>query len=835
MLNYKDYEKAVFDWLMAKNKISGFTFGLRRVASNGAEKDYFIGKEVSHYFGTTFWTIPVSFPGSSGDLIQLIFQYTSNKKELIYFFECNQTKEPNSPQNQYALELIQNLKDPLEQKFGLKRAFNPNAKMYNFQIKPIKVSYENIDAMLKDVDIHLFDFINIVDKHINSLKSKYPDFKADKITGEDFKINLNKTYKRIEKYSVTGGDNPEIINNYSISKELFDIVHANLKLSKHYFSGLDAIIVKIDLKSNDQRVYYNYRKDTLIFGIGQRYVWCIDNKKNYLRYISKTPTEAVYEPFEKGKEAYLNSTHDFSRQDILDLTIAPIQETLASTAVSGFLRYNKSDFEKMVFDKEFRQAVFDKTIHVFEKDLINHEHDMSTTLNQILYGPPGTGKTYHTINKALAIIESKPIESIIQEKREVLKARFKDYVDAGQIVFTTFHQSMSYEDFVEGIKPLIEEDNEGNKQVVYDVKAGILKQLVGNIRLQKKNTSFTKNYSFDDAWNELLELVNEASNKELEYKLDILTPNLGMLVKDITSNGNLTLKPSKGGLKEYVVSYTRAKKLQEAFPDLSLVKNIDKEFRAVVGGLNSTAYWSVINFINTKIAANTQEGIKNDKEIKKNYVLIIDEINRGNVSAIFGEMITLIEDSKREGKEEALEVTLPYSKEKFSVPSNLHIIGTMNTADRSVESLDTALRRRFVFEEMLPITDLEELTYDIFDYTAGDVLRRINMRIEKLIDRDHCIGHAYFIGKNEETIIDSFYKNIIPLLQEYFFGDYGKIGLVLGKGFVRLKKEEKNIFADFDYDYVDDLESKPIYEIIDYRNHNEEFLSFEQAIQDLMH
>src|SRR5690606_1655911 len=148
-----------------------------------------------------------------------------------------------------------------------------------------------------------------------------PDFKADQITGEDFKNYLNKTYKRIEKYSVTGDDNPEIVNSYSISKELFDIVHANLKLSKHYFSGLDAIIVKIDLKSNDQRVYYNYRKDRLIFGIGQRYVWCIDNKKNYLRYISKTPIEAVYEPFEKGKEAYLNSTHDFSRQDIHDLTI----------------------------------------------------------------------------------------------------------------------------------------------------------------------------------------------------------------------------------------------------------------------------------------------------------------------------------------------------------------------------------------------------------------------------------------------------------------------------------------------------------------------------------
>ena len=175
---------------------------------------------------------------------------------------------------------------------------------------------------------------------------------------------------------------------------------------------------------------------------------------------------------------------------------------------------------------------------------------------------------------------------------------------------------------------------------------------------------------------------------------------------------------------------------------------------------------------------------------------------------------------------------LPYSKKKFSVPQNLYIIGTMNTADRSVEALDTALRRRFVFEEVLPQPEL--LKEDIYGFDASAILKRINQRIEKLIDRDHCIGHAYFIGKNESTIIDSFYKNIIPLLQEYFFGDYGKIVLVLGKGFVRLKKEESNVFADFDYDYVDDLASKPIYEIIDYRTKQEIDLSFEKAIQYLM-
>src|SRR5690606_33016380 len=272
---------------------------------------------------------------------------------------------------------------------------------------------------------------------------------------------------RIEKHSAKAKNDQQLVNRDNISKELFDIVHANLEQSKYYFAGLDAIIEKVDLKANDQRVYYNYRKHRLIFGVGQRYIWCIDSKKNHLRYISKVPTELLNEPFEKGKEAYLNSTQDFSRHDIPDLTIVPIQETLSITTVSGFLRYNKSDFEKMVFDKEFRQAVFDNTIDVIEEYLINYDHDMSAPLNQILYGPPGTGKTYHTINKAVAI--ANPTFDLNQD-RSYIKAEYQRLVEEGQIVFTTFHQSMSYDDFVEGIKPDLTEDSEGNKQVIYEFK-----------------------------------------------------------------------------------------------------------------------------------------------------------------------------------------------------------------------------------------------------------------------------------------------------------------------------------------------------------------------------
>lgn len=286
-------------------------------------------------------------------------------------------------------------------------------------------------------------------------------------------------------------------------------------------------------------------------------------------------------------------------------------------------------------------------------------------------------------------------------------------------------------------------------------------------------------------------------------------------------------------------------------------------------------YTSILNKLAAYSSDNTQ------KEELQNFVLIIDEINRGNISQIFGELITLIEEDKRLGNDESLEITLPYSKEKFGVPPNLYIIGTMNTADRSVEALDTALRRRFSFEEMPPKPELlnpsamiENLLWEYksyewtdkeylaeenklfsvlgvsedfkkekegiweqmkedkknnivresgyfqrFDFERIDfekLLTIINNRIEKLIDKDHAIGHAYFIGKDNTTIRDSFYKNIIPLLQEYFFGDYGKIGLVLGKGFVKKKVTESSVFAAFD-DYESDYSERESYEIIDYR------------------
>jgi hypothetical protein len=198
------------------------------------------------------------------------------------------------------------------------------------------------------------------------------------------------------------------------------------------------------------------------------------------------------------------------------------------------------------------------------------------------------------------------------------------------------------------------------------------------------------------------------------------------------------------------------------------------------------------------------------------YAVFVDEINRGNVARIFGELITLLEPDKRLGAEHELIVTLPHSRTRFGVPRNLYVIGTMNTADRSVEALDAALRRRFDFEELAPRPDLLDFTIE-GNVDPEDLLRAVNRRLEKLYDRDHCIGHAYLMGlKDDPTLANLkrvFKDKILPLLQEYFFGDWGKIGLVLGRDFVCRRELRGVELAEFEHDDREALNERPSWEL----------------------
>jgi len=327
------------------------------------------------------------------------------------------------------------------------------------------------------------------------------------------------------------------------------------------------------------------------------------------------------------------------------------------------------EYERCIEDikEKFPNREFSEISHeAFIQPLNNDGEELDLNLNTILYGPPGTGKTYSTSKKAVYIIDSNWCtknnidgETQLADKQvEKIKQKYDDFTNSGQIVFTTFHQSFSYEDFIQGISAKLDED--GNLR--YEVNPGIFKKLCD----------------------------------------------------------------------------------------------------------------------------------KADENPDKKYVLIIDEINRGNISKIFGELITLLEKDKRKGAKNALAVKLPHSKDGdlFSIPSNVHVIGTMNTADKSLANMDLALRRRFDFEEIPP-------KYDLLDgrilegVDIGQLLKTINQRIEVLIDRDHLIGHSYMLDVDSlDGLKKVFEKKIIPLLQEYFYDDWQRIRWVLNDH----RKDQENQF-----------------------------------------
>jgi len=394
------------------------------------------------------------------------------------------------------------------------------------------------------------------------------------------------------------------------------------------------------------------------------------------------------------------------------------------------------------YSGEIPQLYFSQLKNIPEENIQKSSKETSMKpqpLNQILYGPPGTGKTYNTINKALEIIDGE-----VPENRKEAKERYDELRELGQIEFITFHQSYGYEEFVEGIKADLDSDD-----IKYILEDGILKKLVKKA-LQKESIN--------------LNGLDFSKCISINQKFKTLTGNEFEVV-DV--NSKIKVKNSQN--KEYSLSRE------------SILEYLEEQ-----------------NFDDTKGHYSYQPIIAKEifDKLKNNYILIIDEINRGNISKIFGELITLIEPSKRIGKKEEIKLTLPNSKESFGVPSNLYIIGTMNTADRSIAQIDTALRRRFEFVEMMPkpelIADSSKKPIVIDEIKVQEVLKAINERIEYIYDREHTIGHSYFMPLIEtptkEKLDEIFKVNIIPLLAEYFYGDWADIIEVLNdNGFIEEK------------------------------------------------
>lgn len=669
-----------------------------------------------------------------------------------------------------------------------------------------------------------------------------------------------------------------------------------------FFSSLNEIVSRFQLKNDDPRISFSTPRSQqkyLSATVGQRYIIALENKS--------TPNEISFELgligtrkdeglFKNGRGFMKTGEYESHSADEIppayyyfDDKAIPFEEPVKQAWVkavgteldnvksSSFRKHHNPLFFKAVVDPNYREYLMNK--------IFNSNKPMNDlALNQIFFGPPGTGKTYHTIHEAIRIADPDFYKDN-ESNHEALRGRFNELLitdwknpQKGKISFCTFHQSFSYEDFIEGIKPIITdvEADERNESLKYTIEDGIFKRMADrarhyssitaqqdkkNIHLSESEYAAAQFYKLSLGDSQKAEdqaiydyciensciAIGFMSTFDLKgydeqriYKL-AEQEKLGRFEAQAMCYFSLYLKEgnyvivSKGNLKvraigkvkgtyyykeDAGITYKHFRKVEWIITgaDIPVEEVYQKAFsQQSIYKLNS-AWINKDYFVKPSVASSDF--------IAPNFVLIIDEINRGNISQIFGELITLIEKDKRSGNPEALQVTLPYSKEKFNVPANLYLIGTMNTADRSIEALDTALRRRFVFREMPAkpqlIAEAGKSKGSIDGIDLVKMLEIINHRIEKLLDKDHQIGHSYLLeALTFDDLVFAFSNQIIPLLEEYFYGSMGKIGLVLGENFVNVRNGDTKDtsfarFKAFEDDTISDLATRKIYHITDH-------------------
>ena len=426
-----------------------------------------------------------------------------------------------------------------------------------------------------------------------------------------------------------------------------------------------------------------------------------------------------------------------------------------------------NDIEKIIkFSKEKDINEISKITNISKKTLSNYKsysrqyvnflqymkskNKNMKTKNIILYGAPGVGKT-HNYKRLITMIENgnneKSIFDIISKNEttnDFDNSIFEDIKNEKRIEFITFHQSYSYEDFIEGFRP--------SENSHIELEDGIFKLLCNKAKNQIKETIY-QHISFDEAFDILrtqyieneLDKIYSVSNVEI-----IIHEFKDKTIKVQSFNAKDTQYVKKSDLESVVQAI-----LNNQVQKPSDIKILDvKKDTISLGGLYYPIGKKIVEIIN-----NTKKSIE---EKEKNFYIVIDEINRGNISKIFGELITLIEEDKRDD----YEVTLPYSKEKFKIPSNLYIIATMNSTDKFIATIDIALRRRFTFLKMKP---KEELVKNI---QANKLMKDLNEHILKTINEDYQLGHSYFMNvENEDDLKFVKEYKIKPLLEEYFYGD----------------------------------------------------------------
>lgn len=743
------------------------------------------------------------------ELSQKLLEYKNNRQPLVdAFIELTGGRHYESLQNidpytflslflryQKTKNRIDKISKYTKEMFGIKTNIPNDYIGLPWQVN----NFYNVSAEVEEQNKQIDTLWNLFEAQINVDVEGVEKYFDEVMQFSWRMITLGLYMVNPQQYMSLDGGSIKVLNKYSIKRYINDIASGNGTYQKYSMIN-DEIKQKIESGELKEKSFPEIVQN------GSKYNIENDERKYFLAGFSFGGSSSQLDRF-KAEGVWEGSGNDKVNNLIMsikpnDILILKTSSTKGEKHDLPFIRIHavgivESEVEKIENSEHYRCRVnyiempetkdFDgnkygayrQTLHDCNDreviDYVNQLFAMDTTTaptpnhidkyaqilrhkkNLILQGAPGTGKTYNTAALALSICE---VTDVDLKDHDAVMQRYKQLQEEGRIGFCTFHQSMDYEDFVEGIKP-----NTEDGVVSYEVKLGIFKLIANNARKnyedsQKSREELQKQKSIEDKIDEFL---SNAIENGTEYKT---VSGVIFTITDCDDKKIYIYNPQNEITSRIVVQLAELTELIEKNITIEKVGDIRAYYNRKKSTQNDSYTFALYNEINKIKTQQTPVDIVETKE--QNYVLIIDEINRGNVSRIFGELITLLEADKRLGGDHPIEVTLPYSKERFGVPQNLYIIGTMNTTDRSVGNIDYAVRRRFAFATLESQRELVEQHSTEQGVRLYDAVRRfIDKRKAEMDFEDLMVGHSYFFVKSDEQLEMRWQYEIKPLLNEY--------------------------------------------------------------------